>query len=80
MRILNSRWLSRGQVFKRLFEIRAEVLLLLKEKENPFSDFIRGLEYLEDIFNHINEISLSLQGPEVNIVDATGILQSVLAG
>jgi hypothetical protein len=38
------------------------------------------LAYLADIFNHINEISLSIQGPEVTITDATEILQAVLAG
>jgi hypothetical protein len=29
------RWLSRGQVLKHLLELRAEVSLFLKEKENP---------------------------------------------
>lgn len=86
MRILNSRWLSREEVLKRLLELRAEVVLFLKEKEPPFSehferrDCIRELAYLTDIFNHINEISLSVQGPEVTIMDATEILQAVLAG
>uniref|UniRef100_A0A7M4E8X6 DUF4371 domain-containing protein n=1 Tax=Crocodylus porosus TaxID=8502 RepID=A0A7M4E8X6_CROPO len=79
------RWLSRGQVLKRLFKLRAEVSLFLKEKENPLlehferKDFIHGLAYLADIFNHMNEINLSIQGPEVTIMDATEKLQAFLA-
>jgi hypothetical protein len=42
-------------------------------------DFIHGLAYLADIFNHMNEINLSIQGPEDTIVDATETLQASLA-
>jgi hypothetical protein len=79
------RWLSRGQVLKHLFELRAEVSLFLKEKENPLfehferKDFIHEVAYLADIFNHMNEINLSIQGPEVTIIDATEKLQAFLA-
>jgi hypothetical protein len=69
------RWLSSGQVLKRLFELGAEVSLCLKEKENPllehFARIIHGLAYLADIFNHMNEINISIQGPEVIIMEAT---------
>jgi hypothetical protein len=57
-------WLSRGHVLNCLFEMRAEVSLFLNEKENPLlehverEDFIHGLAYLADIFNHMNEINL----------------------
>jgi hypothetical protein len=37
------------------------------------------LAYLADIFNNMNEISLSIQGPEVTIMDPTEILQTFLA-
>jgi hypothetical protein len=78
-------WLSRGQVLKYLFELRAEVSLFLKEKENPLlehferKDFIHEVANLADIFNHMNEINLSIQGPEVTIIDATEKLQAFLA-
>ncbi|XP_042217593.1 protein ZBED8-like [Homarus americanus] len=32
------RWLSRGQILKRLIELRAEVSLFLREKESPLSE------------------------------------------
>jgi hypothetical protein len=70
---------------KRLLEPRAEVSFFLKEKENPLlehierNDFIHGLAYLADIFNHMNEINLLIQGPEVAITDATEKLQAFLA-
>jgi hypothetical protein len=37
------------------------------------------LAYLTDIFNHTNEINLSIQGPEVTIMDATEQSQAFLA-
>jgi hypothetical protein len=79
------RWLSRGQVLKRLFELRAEVSLCLKENENQLlehsgrKDFNHALAYLADIFNHMNEIHLSIQGPEVTIMNATENLQDFMA-
>jgi hypothetical protein len=79
------RWLSRGQILKRLLESRAEVSFFLKEKENPLLEhvegnyFIHGLAYLADIFNRMNEMNLSIQGPEVTITDATEKLQASLA-
>jgi hypothetical protein len=42
-------------------------------------DFIHGLAYLADIFNHMKEINLSIQGSEVTIMDATEKLQAFLA-
>jgi hypothetical protein len=43
------------------------------------NDFIHGLAYLADISHHMNKINLSIQGPEVTIMDATEILQAFLA-
>jgi hypothetical protein len=78
-------WLLRGQVLKCLFKLRVEVSLFLKEKETPLlehfgrKDFIHGLAYLENIFNHVNEINLSIQSPEFAIIDVTEKLQAFLA-
>lgn len=78
------RWLSRGQVLRRLFEMREEVLLFLKDKANSLyeyfesEDFVHGLAYLADIFTKLNEVNLSLQGPAVTIVDASERLKGFL--
>jgi len=77
-------WLSRGQVLKRIFMLKTEVSLFLKEKDNSLfeyfkkKDFICKLAYLADIFNHMNDICLSIQGPDTTIMDATEKLQAFL--
>ncbi|XP_025201805.1 protein ZBED8-like [Melanaphis sacchari] len=71
------RWLSRGQVLKRLFELRDEISYFLIERQSSLSkhfdniEFIHGLAYLTDIFSHLNEINTSIQGREVTIMDAS---------
>ncbi|GLV36007.1 hypothetical protein CBL_21388 [Carabus blaptoides fortunei] len=61
------RWLSRGRVLKRLFELREEVQSFLCQKNSELSNFFRDnnwvakLSYLSDIFSLINELNLSLQ-------------------
>ena len=75
-------WLSKGQVLKCLMELRKEVSFILREKQNPLSvqfdckEFFCGLVYLADIFGHINEINLSVQGPDIMIIDAMERLQA----
>ena len=72
------RWLSRGQVFTRLMELRAEVAMFLREKESNLCekfedpDFVLNLAYLADIFAHLNDLNRSIQGPDVTIMDAGG--------
>ena len=74
------RWLSKGQVLKRLMES-----FFLREKQNPLSvqfdckEFLCGLAYLADIFGHLNEINLSIQGPDITIIDAKKRLQAFQA-
>ncbi|KAI6648614.1 Protein ZBED8 isoform X1 [Oopsacas minuta] len=78
------RWLSRGKILKRLMALRTEVMFFLKEKECPLLEyfnsveFIHGLAYLADIFGNMNEVNLSIQGPEVYIMDAAERLQALL--
>ena len=79
------RWLSRGQILKRLIELRTEVLFFLNEKQSQLSvdfereEFIHGLAYMADIFGHMNDTNLSIQGPAVNMMDAAERLQALLA-
>ncbi|XP_031330321.1 zinc finger BED domain-containing protein 5-like [Photinus pyralis] len=66
------RWLSRGKMLSRLFELRSEVQLFLMETDFELRDrltdelWITTLAYLSDIFNRINDLNLSLQGKTTN--------------
>ena len=67
------RWLSRGEVLKRLYELRKEVEPFLIDKKSDLSHYFQDkkwvarLTYLSDIFSYINELNLKLQGPNTTI-------------
>ncbi|KAL4153497.1 hypothetical protein QTP88_001330 [Uroleucon formosanum] len=70
----NARWLSRGNVLSRTFELRQEIYIFLKEEghkyANDFSDknFLIKLAYLCDIFEKLNALNTSLQGNNTHIL------------
>ena len=67
------RSLSRGEVLKRLYELRKEVGLFLIDKKcylpHYFQDkkWVAMLAYLSNIFSYINELNLKLQVPDTTI-------------
>jgi len=69
------RWLSRGRVLNRLYELREEVFTFLINNKshlaNNFKDqqWLAKLAFLSDIFQLINELNLSLQEPSKTIFD-----------
>ena len=70
------RWLSRGNVFKRVFELRAEIQEFVHQQKNPhmlsqFNIEERSLElaYLVDIFFRLNLLNLSMQGKQSTVLD-----------
>ncbi|CAL9692667.1 unnamed protein product [Knipowitschia caucasica] len=69
------KWLSRGKVLLRLFELHREVQMLLQDKHFPLSDifedavWLSQLAYLSDIFSRFNELNLGLQGLSINAFD-----------
>ncbi|XP_025411828.1 zinc finger BED domain-containing protein 5-like [Sipha flava] len=71
------RWLSRGKVLTRLMELRAEVSSFLMDHNVTLAETMNDvtwlcqLSYLADIFNKMNELSLSLQGRTLTIFDAS---------
>jgi hypothetical protein len=70
----NSRWLSRGNVVARVFELRKELHLFLLEhheyhKKFEDTDFLTKLSYLSDIFSKLNILNKSLQGNETHIFE-----------
>ena len=67
------RWLSRGNMTRRVLELRHELLIFLIEKNHEckdglkHDDFISRLAYLLDIFQNFNHINLMFQGSNSNI-------------
>ena len=71
----NTRWLSRGNVIKRVFELRDELKLFFElEKKTDFAlllkngRWIRYLAYMVDIFDQLNRLNLKMQGKNTNII------------
>jgi len=61
------RWLSRGKILNRLFELRSEVHLFLIEKDDDMKnlfnneEWLSRLAYLADIFDKLNTLNMGLQ-------------------
>lgn len=66
----DSKWLSRCKVLIRVYELRNEISIFLKEESHAlatvFQDefFLTQLAYLCDIFEKLNRLNLSLQGKD----------------
>ena len=77
------RWLSRGRALTRFFELRKEVKAFLKElyyehfKEIESKEFIQILAYLSDIFSRLNDMSVSMQGRNVNVLKCREIINAL---
>ncbi|KAL6038956.1 hypothetical protein STEG23_010045 [Scotinomys teguina] len=62
------RWLSRGRILTRLFELRHEIEILLNQKHSDLAryfhdkEWVAKLAYLADMFSLINKLNSSLQG------------------
>ncbi|GBL84097.1 Zinc finger BED domain-containing protein 5 [Araneus ventricosus] len=70
------RWLSRGKMLVRIFELRMELMAYFIGHKFELSDrlnnmaWLSTLAYLADIFGKLNELCLALQGKQVNILQA----------
>lgn len=77
------RWLSIGQVLKRFFVLMSEVKQHFKNCNQvnfiellESEDFIIKLAYLVDIFEHLNTLNLSLQGPNLTVISGNEKLRA----
>jgi len=72
----SARWLSRGNVLSRTFELRQEIYIFLKEEVQKYADefsnenFLIKLAYLCGIFEKLNTLNISLQGNNTHILNS----------
>ncbi|KAL4126654.1 hypothetical protein QTP88_010863 [Uroleucon formosanum] len=70
----SARWLSRGNMILRTFELREEIYVFIKEEghkhASEFSnkEFLIKLVYLCDIFDKLNSLNTSLQGKNMHLL------------
>ena len=79
------RWLSRDKCLFRLYDLKNEIEIFLREnKNNPHvqfhnKEFVVMLAYLADVFGHLNDMNLSLQGRDVTVSDVKDKLAGLTA-
>ena len=80
------RWLSKGNVLCRVFELRKELKEFLQlQKKDIFvaalndENWCKQLAYLADIFGHLNKLNLKRQGTELNVITFKNTLHGFIA-
>jgi hypothetical protein len=79
------RWLSKGNMLARLYELKQETETFLKcqdktELYNAFTDIIfhLSLAYLTDFFEALNNLNLTLQGRNSNLISSYDAIRAFL--
>ncbi|GFW69321.1 protein FAM200A [Trichonephila clavipes] len=76
------RWLSRGKILRRIFDLRNEVYMFLSEKKHRLTSYyinevwLGRLSYLVDIFEKLNDLNLSLQGENSTSIPSSSKIQA----
>ena len=70
------RWLSRGRVLQRVFQLQEQIAFFLRQQNfgvlaEKFSqeEFIAKIAYLADIFDSLNSLNLSMQGVGFTVIE-----------
>ncbi|QQP37454.1 Uncharacterized protein FKW44_017722, partial [Caligus rogercresseyi] len=73
------RWLSKGNALQRFCDLREEITVFLRNSKhrkahihlNRMSDdaFVSDVCFLNDIFKHLNDLNLTLQGRDKTVID-----------
>ena len=61
------RWLTRGVMLKRIYDLKNDIQLFVEMKEYPFPQFedkewMCDFAFLVDITQHLNDLNMELQG------------------
>ena len=82
----NVRWLSKGNMLGRLYELREEVIIFLDSQQKAAlhdkfqsDSFQITLAYLVDIFESLNTVNLKLQGKNIHIIMHHDTIQAFMA-
>lgn len=76
------RWLSRGRVLQRFYELREELLIFFTCKESEYADFLSNdawcskVAFLTDIFGKLYILNKGMQGKRENILTSTDKISS----
>lgn len=70
------RWLSRGNILSRFYNLREELLVFLTMEETEFNflgdeEWWTKLSFLTDLFEHLNKLNSSMQGRDENILSSS---------
>ena len=79
-----TRWLSLGNAFARVFELRQELLTFLQSERHPSAesfqqtDYLLKFSYLCDIFEKLNKLNVSMQGNDANVLELSDKIEAFL--